>query len=376
MSTSIEQDVGTVSLLRQLREQPPAYVPATKGDELVAVTNEPPQLPSPRRPRSKLWIVLAIAAVAVGVGIYTWRHFQPAPLPPGIAISNGRLEATQIDLATKQSGRVSAVLADEGDFIEAGQVVARMDTRALTAELREAEARSAEARTAVATANAVVKQRRNELDLAEKVWRRSEELVRGNFISTLKLDTDHAQMLVAQAALDAARSLVVEAQAAVRASESTIERIQSDIDDSILKAPTAGRAQYRLAEPGEVLAAGGKVISMLDLSDVYMIAFLTETSAGQLRMGAEARIVLDAAPDYVIPATVRFVADQAQFTPKTVETATERQKLVFRVKLQLDPELLRGYRDQVKAGLPGVAYVRVDPQVAWPASLAVRLPPQ
>jgi HlyD family secretion protein len=228
----------------------------------------------------------------------------------------------------------------------------------------------------VVTANAVVVQRRNELDLTEKVRRRSEDLVTKGFVSAEKLDVDRAQWLVSKAALDAARSQVAESEAAVQASIATIERIESDIDDSVLKAPVAGRVQYRLAEPSEVLAAGGKVVSVLDLSDVYMVVFLTETSAGQVRIGAEARLVLDAAPDYVIPATVRFVADQAQFTPKTVETSTERQKLVFRVKVQLDPDQLRHYSTQIKAGLPGLAYVRIDPRAQWPEALAVRLPPQ
>lgn len=374
MDTPTQTEFDPVSLLEGLQRRSPAPTPlAPLQTDIEPVVARPTP---PQRRRSRMWLVLAAAIVAVIVSFYLWQHFQPEPLPAGFATSNGRLEATQIDLATKLSGRVAAVLVNEGDFIDAGQVVARMDTRALEAQQREAEARSAEALTTVKTAEALVAQRRDELDLAEKVWRRSEELVRNGYITTVKSDADQAQMLVARSALTAARSQVAQAQAAVRASAATIERIQSDIDDSTLKAPTTGRAQYRLAEPGEVLAAGGKVINMLDLSDVYMIAFLTESSAGQVRIGADARIVLDAASDYVIPATVRFVSDQAQFTPKTVETTVERQKLVFRVKLQLDPELLRNYRTQIKAGLPGIAYVRVDPKAQWPASLAVRLPPQ
>ena len=113
---------------------------------------------------------------------------------------------------------------------------------------------------------------------------------------------------------------------------------------------------------------------MLDLSDVYMTVFLPEATAGRLAIGAQARIVLDVAPQYVIPAKVSFVAAEAQFTPKTVETAAERQKLVFRVKAQIAPELLRKYRTRVKAGLPGVAYVQVDPHAQWPPDLEVKLP--
>jgi HlyD family secretion protein len=167
---------------------------------------------------------------------------------------------------------------------------------------------------------------------------------------------------------------VVELESAIEAAVATVERVNSEIEDSTLRAPRAGRVQYRLAEPGEVLPAGGKVVSMLDVSDVYMTVFVPEAPAGRLAIGAEARLVLDAAPQYVVPARVTFVASDAQFTPKTVETASERQKLVFRVKLQIDPDLLRKYRTRVKAGVPGMAYVRTDASTPWPADLEVRLP--
>jgi HlyD family secretion protein len=132
--------------------------------------------------------------------------------------------------------------------------------------------------------------------------------------------------------------------------------------------------QYRLALPGEVLAAGGKVLTLLDLTDVYMTVFLPTSEAGRLAIGAEARIVFDAAPQYVVPASVSFVASEAQFTPKYVETKSEREKLMFRVKVQLSREVLEKYAQWVKTGVTGVAYIRLDPQIEWPAKLAVALP--
>jgi HlyD family secretion protein len=149
-------------------------------------------------------------------------------------------------------------------------------------------------------------------------------------------------------------------------------QIQAEIDDTVLKAVRNGRVQYRIAQPGEVVAAGGKVLSMVDLSDVTITFFLPEASAGRVAIGSEVHIVLDATPDDVIPATVTFVASVAQFTPKSVETQSEREKLVFRVKARINPEILRKHAAQIKSGLPGMAYVRLDPSVAWPAKLAVR----
>src|SRR6516162_3248360 len=121
-------------------------------------------------------------------------------------------------------------------------------------------------------------------------------------------------------------------------------------------APRSGRVQYRVAQPGEVLSAGGRVLNLVDLGDVYMTFFLPTRDAGRVGLGAEARLILDARPDLVIPAQISFVADVAQFTPKTVETASEREKLMFRVRARIDPELLEKHIRYVKTGLPGVAF--------------------
>ena len=346
---------------------------AVRDNEAGALAN-PDLVPAARRRYSVgKWVLLALVLLT-GAGGYLWWHFSEKPLPTGIVVSNGRLEAIEIDISTKLAGRIDSVLAQEGDFVEAGQVVARMDTSVLRAQLREAIAQADRARMALGTANAVVEQRRSELELAQSVLHRSEQLVQGHFISTEKVDTDQAQVNVARAGLTAAFSQVAEAKAAVGATIATVDRINADIEDSVLRAPVAGRLQYRLAQPGEVLAAGGKVLSMLDLSDVYMTLFLPEESAGRLAIGAEARLIFDAAPQYVVPARVTFVAAEAQFTPKTVETSTERQKLVYRVKAQLAPELLRKYWSEVKAGVPGVGYVKVDPATPWPSALQIRMP--
>lgn len=212
---------------------------------------------------------------------------------------------------------------------------------------------------------------------------RSEQLAATNTTSQQVLDNHRAaerssaaaaaaaeaQLAAGAAAINAAKALVVDAKAAVESAHAAIESIVAEIDDATLRSPRDGRVQYRVAEPGEVLGSGGRVLNLVDLGDVYMTFFLPTEKAGRVAIGAEIRLVLDAAPQYVIPAKATFVADVAQFTPKTVETEEERQKLMFRIKAQISPELLRKYIQQVKTGLPGVAYVRVDPNVEWPAAL-------
>lgn len=296
-------------------------------------------------------------------------------LPVGFASSNGRIEATEIDVASKLAGRLAEVVAREGDRVEMNAVVARLETQSLEAQLRQAQAELRRSRQEREHARAIVAQRESELEYARRELDRAQKLARqGQFVSEELVDQSRTAVRTAEAALRAASVQVVATEAAIEAAQASIERIAVDIADSALTAPRAGRVLYRLAEPGEIVGIGGKVLTLLDLSDVYMVIFLPETVVGRIALGAEARIVLDAAPEYVIPARVSFVASRAQFTPKQVETRSAREKLAFRVKLQIAPELLSRYEPLVKTGVPGVAYVRVDPEGEWPPDLQPKLP--
>ena len=138
--------------------------------------------------------------------------------------------------------------------------------------------------------------------------------------------------------------------------------------------PRSGRVQYLIHRAGEVVDAGTRILTILDLNDVYMTIYLPAAQAGKLAIGDEARMILDPFPQYVVPATVSFVATEAQFTPKSVETAEEREKLIFRVKLQVDPKVLGKYHTEVKTGVRGLGFVRTDSNVPWPDDLVVKLP--
>jgi HlyD family secretion protein len=204
---------------------------------------------------------------------------------------------------------------------------------------------------------------------------RTQALVEEEVASVQQLDHDRTRSETAEAAHRAAQENVHQAEAAIAAAAASLQRIETQIRESTLVSPIRGRVVYRLAEPGEVLAAGGKVITILDLADVYMTIFLPTDQAGRVALGAEGRIVLDALPDFVLPASVSFVSPEAQFTPKEVETRTEREKLMFRLKVKIDPALLEQHLEQVKTGIPGVSYVRLADGGEWPEHLAVRLPP-
>lgn len=295
-------------------------------------------------------------------------------MPEGIIKSNGRIEATQIDVSSKYAGRLAEVTVKEGDEVTAGQVVARISSPEYEAQLRAAQAQVPRARQALAEAEALIAQRKSDQILARTDAERGKELVAKGYLSKQADDQRSAKADAADAALRAAEAQRDQALFAIHASEADAEQIKAILVDLVLVAPRSGRVQYQLARTGEVVAAGTRVITILDLSDVYMTIYLPARQAGQLALGDEARIILDPVPQYVIPATVSFVAADAQFTPKAVETAEEREKLVFRVKLQVDRNVLAKYHRQVKTGVRGLGFVRISPSAKWPDSLAVKLP--
>jgi len=335
------------------------------------------------------FIVLIATLLVAAAGFYLLQHccnetgngvfeslFANDALPDGFTSSNGRIEATEVDVATRLAGRLNEVAPREGDRVEAGDIVARLDTESLAAQLRQANAEVNRARQESEHAKAVVAQRESDLDFVRRDFRRLQRLSTQNkYVSEESLDQSRTAVRTAEAALRAARVQVAATEAAIEAAQASIERIQVDIDDSELRAPRSGRVLYRVAEPGEIVGIGGKVLTLLDLSDVYMVVYLPETVVGRVPLNGEARIVLDAAPEYVIPAQVSFVAARAQFTPKQVETRSAREKLSFRVKLQIAPDLLSRYEPLVKTGVPGIAYVRLDSDLQWPEHLQPRLPP-
>jgi HlyD family secretion protein len=320
-------------------------------------------------------IAIAVGIVAIGAaGAWYWWQQQKFVLPAGFAKANGRLEAEQVQIATKLAGRIAVVLASEGDMISPGQVVARMDTTQLEAQLQAAKAQVNVAEHQKTQAEATIVQQNSNLIYARQELARTTDLHQKGFATTETLDQRSNQMKIAQAAYDTAVAGLDAAKATIAADQAVVAEIQSQIDDSTLLAPRYGRVEYKLAQPGEVLAAGGRVLTLLDLSNIYMTIFLPAREAARLVLGDDARLILDAIPEYVIPAKVTFVAPEAQFTPKTVETAQEREKLMFRIKLSIAPDLVKRYSERAKTGVRGVGYVRTSQNAVWPDYLGVKLP--
>ncbi|WP_460089214.1 HlyD family secretion protein [Pseudomonas sp. S2_E02] len=306
--------------------------------------------------------LLVLLAAAGGLGY--WMSIS-SRLVEGLSMGNGRLEATEVQIASKTPGRLAEVLVDEGDKVNKGQLLARMDTRTLEAQRTQAEAEVLRARENLNAAEANVQLRQSELLLAQQELGRSQSLFKHGFVSAQVIDQLQSRIGTGNAAVTAARAQVSAVAAAIGAAQAQVAQLTSEIDDSSLRAPIDGVIQLRMAEPGEVLGAGGRVLLLIDPNDQYMNLYLSASVAGRLAVGDEARVLLDALPDKPLPAKISFVAGKSQFTPKEVETRDERQKLVFRVKLRLiQPSAV----PQAKPGMPGAGYVRIAP-IAWPANL-------
>ena len=355
-------------------------------------------------------IISLLVIAAIGMTWYLIKTYKEEAIfkNPAFASGNGRLEATEINIAAKLAGKIEQLLVDEGDYVKGGQTLVQMQTNTLKAELEQAnatikvkeaeleqakaqlqveEASLAAANASLASAKSALAAKVSTYNNAKSRYERSKELMEKDVTSRQTFENDEAMFQSAAADVDAAKAdiqsveasiqsveatiasdkaAIVKAEASIAAAKADADRVQADIDDSTLTAPLDGRIQYRIAEVGEVLSSGGRVLNLVDLTDVYLTFFVPEETAGKIALGADARIVLDAASDVAIPASISYVASVAQFTPKSVETRVEREKLMFRVKAKIDPALLKQYVEYVKTGIPGVAWVRLDDKEPWP----------
>ncbi len=321
--------------------------------------------------------LLAIGAIVVLSGLlyFFLASGGTETIPDGIAYGNGRMEAVQVDISTRIAGRVQEISAKEGDLVQPGATVALIDSAQLQAELLRAKADIASAQSQVAAAKALIAKAKAQLILAEQELDRTKRLVDKGHTSRETYDTRFSNRDVAKANLAAADATLVSRERSVDAARAVAKVIETQIADSVLKSPTLGRVLYRLAEPGEVLGSGGKVLTLINLADIYMEFFLPSAQAHRVIIGSEARIKLDIL-DFAIPAKVSFVSPESQFTPKQVETSSERDKLMFRIKVRVPSGLVRKHINKVKTGVRGVAYVRLSngPTPEWPAFLQ-KLPP-
>jgi HlyD family secretion protein len=335
-------------------------------------------MPKKLSKRALRWIIVSVGvAVVAFIGFRYWQTKQTA-LPEGIVSGNGRIEGKLVDVSAKEPLRVKDILVDEGALVKPGQVLVQLDTDTLQAQLAEANASIDAAKEKLAGARAAIIKQQSEIHLARVEADRSERLVEEGAGSQRDVDVRKTRVDTTKATLAQADAALQTATQEVEVARANAATIQTRIDDATLKSPVHGRVLYRLAEVGEVLGAGGKALTVVNLEDIYMEIFLPSNQAAAVKIGAEGRITVDYDPVHAAPGYVSFVSPQAQFTPKPVETKSEREKLMFRVKIQLPRELASQYIESIKTGVRGTGYVKVLDSAVWPARLQnlVTPPPQ
>ena len=348
--------------------------------------------------RLVLWGVLVVALCGA-FWIYNVIANRKPYDPEKFVMGNGRIEATEVTISAKLAGRIEKIYIEEGDLVTNGQKLVEIQTDELRADLLKAKAALAQAEAAVKeaeitigvkeaerdAANALVSEKKSVLRGAENKDRRYKSAQAGAIPVTDIEDIEatiqmyKAQLMSAEASakkaevdVESAKSRLEVAKAVVEAQKAAVKRIEVDIKDSTIVAKHDGRIQYRIAQLGEMVGSGAGILNLVDLTDVYMTLFIPEKLVGRIAQGADCRIVLDAGKQWPIPAQISYVSSVAQFTPKTVETEVEREKLMFRVRARSPVELLKEHIEYARTGLPGVAYVRMDPEAEWPDFLKIK----
>ena len=283
------------------------------------------------------------------------------------------LQLTRLDVATLYPGRVEEILVQEGDEVKINQPLARLSSTISQTQVSSALAQKKRAEETVSRALAEIDARQQQAKVAKLELDNAFKLRRDNLISSTELERRQSAYNASLAAVNTTQAAKAEAEAAVTQAQAQLEKAQSQYEDMIIKAPKDGRLEYQIAEVGNVLGAGGKVVSVLDPTDTYINVFLTAHQMNQIKLGDDARIVIDGI-NAVFPAKITFVANNAQFTPKSVETTEERAKLMFKVKLQIPVDIALKYKGLLKGGMTAIGYVKYDPQAQWVEQLDVKLP--
>jgi HlyD family secretion protein len=353
------------------------------------------------RGRWQGFVLVGVVAVATVAGMDACSVAAERTGDSGLVRGIGRIEASEIAVATSMPGRIDRILVQEGQSVRAGQLLAHMHVRSLMAERAEAYARYRHALFLAASAETDVLVRESETqvaDLAARDCQREFEAVIQRLSSAVMIAGTGATSVSqleelraearraggaaasADARLAAARMTVVAARlqaqtahAAVGAAEATVRRVEATLADAALTSPRDAEVQSRIARPGDVLPAGGRVLSLVDTTDVYMTFTLPEATVDGVSVGDEARIVLDSVPQSVVRATISSVESSGP-TLARQNITNERQRPMCRLTAQIDRALLQRELTHVKAGMRGVAWLRLDPASPWPSTLRVMEP--
>lgn len=368
---------------RQVVERPPQA--AEEQPEPAFAT--PPQKSTSRRRRFLLPLVLLV--VLAGVAFAIWKIFFAAPaIPPNIVVLSGRIEGDDSAVSPKSSGRILDIRFREGDSVNAQDIIAVLVDEQLGA-------REAQARASLLQAQAKAKSARDQVAVLEEQLRQEEatvaqqeasyelalfdkdaytRLAKSGAVSERQgrqaastADQQAAALAAAKRRVAAVRMQIAQQQADIASADATAGQARAQLaeaeenrNDLIVRAPFTGTVATRAAEPGEFVTAGTALVTLLDLSKVYLRGFVPEGEIGKVKIGQPAHVFLDSSPGQPIDAYVSRIDPQATFTPENTYFREDRVKQVVGVKLQL-----RGGVGFAKPGMPADGEILVAGN-RWP----------
>ncbi len=324
-------------------------------------------------------LFLVVIAVCVAFTAVTWFAWNGRNNTSGLVFVSGNIEATEVDLSFRIAGQIKTRPVDEGDRVTEGQVVATLDTDTLEA-LRGA----AKAELDAANANLDLLEegyRKEEIDMARAQFKAAESklknakdeyerylpLYKQGAISPSTFDLRETALKVATEEYNNARHALLKLETGpreqeIRAARSRLERakwelnrIELDLDHSVLKSPLTGVVLVKAGEVGEVVLPGATVLTVAAIDEVWLRGYVSEQDLGKVKLGQKAHITTDAFPNKIYEGVVTYISSRAEFTPKNVQTKEERVKQVYRVKITI-PNL----HQELKIGMPAEGYIMTD----------------
>ncbi len=325
----------------------------------------------------RLILILLLLGVLIALGV--WLYWGNKQTEPGILRLSGHIEATETDLGFKVPGKIAAIRFEEGEEVQAGQVVAELESQDLRREVDAAQARLAAARAnraklergyrpqEVAQAQAEVGRAQADYEDKAKDYRRMQNLFKRGVVPASTRDKAEAAYLMAKETLSQARENydlrkegfrqedIKAARADLRQAQAALELAETRLGYATITSPVTGVVLARPMEPGQVAAVGATVLTLGDLDHAYFEGYIPETDLAKVHYGQKAVVTTDTYPDKRYPAWVSYISSKAEFTPKSVETYKERITLVYRTKIRVENP-----QHELKPGMPAQARIFLD----------------
>lgn len=315
--------------------------------------------------RTWVWTPMVLVAVAV-LSYAAFIVLRPPGVPEGLLYGNGHIEGTEVSVAAEVSARVLESNLVEGRQLEREALLVRLDDRELRARLAEAQAQAAAVRKARTSLQPELATWQHHLQTAKVDLQRFRDLWQARNVSEQALDQAANREREARGRVAALEAQVQETEARLVAAEQTMRQLELQLAKTVIRAPIGGTVLVKGIEVGELAVPGRVVAILVDLARLELKVYVPERDIGQVKLGALARVRIDAFPDRYFEATVARIDQQAQFTPRDIHMPEERARMVFGVTLAMASP--QGY---LKPGMPADAWIRVQDDLVWPERLVV-----